>query len=563
MKSRLLIILFGIFFLLCSVPSKAQDAELITAVQRYQTGDYKNAKTLFANITKNYSTYDAAWYYLGMCNLYLGEIDEAQVNLKKAVDIDPKNYWYRDRLATAYAMAGADELTEAAYEDILKDFPKKNDAYYSLVNLYLQNNKFEKALKIMDDIETIAGKSEQITMTKYEVLLRLDKPEEAQKVLEDFNKDYSSVEILTTLGDHAIAQYEDSTALAYYNEALALDRSFSPALLGKAEIYRIRRDYTNYFKEMNEFMADPLIEAQDKSRYLQILIQRSEPRFIQSFRSNLDSLYSTCVAVHNTDTTVVQNAAIYYYSTGRQDLAKYFFKRCVELSPNSLPVEVTYLQILGMSSSWDELVEEADSAIKKFPDQVALYDFKTSAYYNLGEYRKVIENCETMISKAPADTAITIPCLTTLGDMYHQLGDSKNAYKAYDKVLKVRPDYSPVLNNYAYFLSLEGKNLKKAYSMSKITVEKEPDNPTYLDTFGWILYLQGKALEAKPFFKHAMLYGGKDSVTILDHYAEVLYALKEYDLAKSYWNQAKTKNAVSKEDPDLEARIKARLDAIK
>ena len=106
-----------------------------------------------------------------------------------------------------------------------------------------------------------------------------------------------------------------------------------------------------------------------------------------------------------------------------------------------------------------------------------------------------------------------------------------------------------------------GKNLKKAYTMSKKTVEAEPDNATYLDTFAWILHLQGKDLEAKPFFKHAMLYGGKDSAVMLDHYAEVLYALGEYDLARSYWNQAKNKNQDG-EVPDLEERVKARLAAI-
>jgi tetratricopeptide (TPR) repeat protein len=92
-------------------------------------------------------------------------------------------------------------------------------------------------------------------------------------------------------------------------------------------------------------------------------------------------------------------------------------------------------------------------------------------------------------------------------------------------------------------------------------VEAEPDNATYLDTFAWILHLQGKDLEAKPFFKHAMLYGGKDSAVMLDHYAEVLYSLGEYDLARSYWNQAKNKNQGG-DVPDLDERVKARLEAI-
>ena len=98
--------------------------------------------------------------------------------------------------------------------------------------------------------------------------------------------------------------------------------------------------------------------------------------------------------------------------------------------------------------------------------------------------------------------------------------------------------------------------------MSKKTVDANPDNATYLDTYAWILHLLGKDQEAKPYFKHAMLYGGKDSAVIMDHYAEVLYSLGEYDLAKVYWSQAKAKNTEG-DIPDLEARVEARLKAIK
>ena len=141
-------------------------------------------------------------------------------------------------------------------------------------------------------------------------------------------------------------------------------------------------------------------------------------------------------------------------------------------------------------------------------------------------------------------------------------GDKKKAYKSYDKALEINPDYLPVLNNYAYFLSMDGKKLKKAYEMSRKTVELDPDNSTYLDTFGWILFLQGKALEAKPFFKNAvMLYGGKESPVVLDHYAEVLFALKEYDLAFLYWNQAKAINNGQIED--LDSRISERKSQMK
>ena len=99
-----------------------------------------------------------------------------------------------------------------------------------------------------------------------------------------------------------------------------------------------------------------------------------------------------------------------------------------------------------------------------------------------------------------------------------------------------------MLNNYAYFLSLERRSLRKALKMSRRAVELEPDNATYLDTLGWILYLKGRPEEAKPHFKRAMIYGGKDSSEVLGHYSEVLKALGEDELASYYENLSQQKS---------------------
>jgi tetratricopeptide (TPR) repeat protein len=198
--------------------------------------------------------------------------------------------------------------------------------------------------------------------------------------------------------------------------------------------------------------------------------------------------------------------------------------------------------------------EKGRKAFEVFPSEPAFLELASIGDYNMGRYDEVMELCDKVLEVAPRDSSRTLRAWSTKGDLYHNAGDSKKAYKAYDKALKINPDYEYVLNNYAYYLSVEGKKLKKAYEMSRKTIEKEPNNATYLDTFGWIVYLQGRPMEAKPFFKRAMLYGGKDSAVILDHYAEVLFALKEYDMAFVYWSLAKQKNSEG-EIPDLEEKI--------
>jgi Tfp pilus assembly protein PilF len=253
---------------------------------------------------------------------------------------------------------------------------------------------------------------------------------------------------------------------------------------------------------------------------------------------------------------LLQTAAVYYYSTDRKEEAKKHFKANLQAWPESFSAAANYVEFLMYAQQWEELSREGRAAFGKFPHETAFLEMASMGDYNLEAYDKVLEICNTVLEVAPRDSSKTLRAWSTMGDIYHQLGDNKKAYKAYDRALKINPDYVYVLNNYAYYLSVEGKNLKKAYNMSKKTIEEEPDNATYLDTFGWILYLQGKPLEAKPFFKHAMLYGGKDSVVIMDHYAEVLYALKEYDLAMVYWNMALKKN--NGDIPDLETKVKRR-----
>ena len=323
---------------------------------------------------------------------------------------------------------------------------------------------------------------------------------------------------------------------------------------------RLTRQYNEYFDILRRYVTDPQTPSVAKSDYLMAIVQRTEPKFLTSFRPQIDSVMNNALQVHPQDSLLLHTAAVYYYSTDRKDMAKKHFKANIQAWPESLSAAASYVEFLMYAGDWEELSEEGRAAFRKFPQETAFLEMASMGDYNLENYDRVLDICNIVLEVAPADSSKTLRAWSTIGDIYHKLGDNKKAYKAYDKALKINPDYVYVLNNYAYYLSVEGKKLKKAYNMSKRTIEAEPDNATYLDTFGWILYLQGKPLEAKPFFKHAMLYGGKDSVVIMDHYADVLYALKEYDLAMVYWNMAMKKN--KGEVPDLEAKVKQRKQAM-
>lgn len=534
-----------------------QENMIMSAVSKFDNGDFDGAIRMLKVVVEQDPESDAACYYLALSYFAKQDADLAEAYLRKAHELDPENFWYRHRLAVLYTATKRPELAIGIYEGLLKDFPKKSDLYFEVVDLYSAREEFEKALKTLDEIETVFGKTESTAVYRFNLLRRMDRADEAFKSLEEYNKDYSSPYVLTALADWQISMYNDSTALRYYDEALDIAPDYAPALLGKAETLRMTRKYGEYFSVLEKFVADPYTPVQGKSDYLTAVIQRTDPKFMRSFMPQMDVIMEKTLQVHPSDSTMMGLAAIWYYSTERMDDAQRWFTTNSETYPESISARASLVEFLMYAQKWEDLSVEGRKAFEDFPQESAFLEMASVGDFNLERYDDVMDICDRVLQVAPRDSSKTLRAWSTKGDIYMKLGESSKAYKAYDKALKINPDYVYVLNNYAYYLSIEGKNLKKAYQMSKRTVEAEPDNATYLDTFGWILFLQGKALEAKPFFKKAMLYGGKESAVIMDHYAEVLYALKEYDLAFVYWNMAKNKNTDG-EIPDLDEKIAER-----
>lgn len=539
--------LIYITFLSLCLAAQAQDLRsyenlVITGVDLYSKGEYDAAKAVLKNVAENDPSNDAALYYLAMIAAYDNDKELAETYFQAAANLDPGNFWYRYRLAKLYSLTGRQELAVDLYVKILEDFPKESDIYFELVEMYVAQQEYQKALDMMDEIDDVIGVTESLAMYRFNLLRYLERHEEAYESLKKYNSRYSSPYVLSTLADYEMSMYNDSTALAYYDEALSLVSDYAPALLGKAETYRVTRRHEEYFSVLNEYLVSPGASAEEKTDYLMAVLKRTGSSFVRSFLPNLDEAIARTVEAHPGDSLVLQTAAMYFYSTERDDMAEVYFRENAQTYPESFGAAADYVEFLMYADKWEELSREGRRAYERFPYETAFLEMASVGDYNLRDYDKVLEICETVIEVAPRDSSKTLRAWSTMGDVYHELGDSKKSFKAYEKALKINPDYAYVLNNYAYFLCIEGRKLKKAEDMSYRAVQAEPDNANSLDTYGWILYMRGKFEEAKIQFKKAMLYGGKESAVILDHYAEVLYALKEYDLAFIYWNMALQNN---------------------
>ena len=100
------------------------------------------------------------------------------------------------------------------------------------------------------------------------------------------------------------------------------------------------------------------------------------------------------------------------------------------------------------------------------------------------------------------------------------------------------PDNMAVLNNYAYFLSLDSVQLTRAEQMAERAVQLSPSNATYLDTYAWVLFKLGRTDQALKIIKQAVSLDKTNSTELLVHYGDILYATGEKFMARMYWRRA-------------------------
>lgn len=361
-----------------------------------------------------------------------------------------------------------------------------------------------------------------------------------------------------------IADYKVANAVFFIEKAVALDSTNFIYRHRLAQIYAVTKDYDKAIVQYERLKAERpyMTELQDELGEVYLHAGR--------FDEYYPIAYSYMVEEGLSEEDKLRYLSSVFGELSREEfrarrpLADSLYVKLSHEYPESSNSLVSWTQVLAWLGDWENLDRYASEGAARFPQDTTLCHYSAASKYFRKDYEGAAKMLEKLIVLQKNEPKKQLSTYSWLGDIHYKAGKRAQCFKAYDKALALDPDYVPILNNYAYFLSLQKKNLKKALSMSEKTIQAEPDNVTYLDTYGWILYLMGKPEEARIQFNHAKLYGGNDNAVILDHFATVLYELGEYRLAYSYWEKCKLKvtEEDSEEVKDLEKKIAAAQEAI-
>ena len=215
-------------------------------------------------------------------------------------------------------------------------------------------------------------------------------------------------------------------------------------------------------------------------------------------------------------------------------------EKVVELDPANNAARLMIVSEAARKEDFNTIIKVCQPGIEATPDALELYYYLALAYSQAQQTDSVLNVCRGALQRVTPESPkeMVSDFYAIMGDVYHQKGKEAETYAAYDSALVCNPSNITALNNYAYYLALERRELDRAEEMSYKTVKAEPDNATFLDTYAWILFVKGRYEEARVYIDNAMKADKEKSSEVVEHCGDIYYMLGETERAVEYWKEA-------------------------
>lgn len=490
----------------------------------------------------------AVLFELSNYYMYLGKKNEALELMQRAVKEEPGNFWYRHILAAAYENSGLRSEAIAVYESMSRDFPANSEINLMLAGFYTEEGLYDKAIAALDNYERKEGKSEQISLRKYNIcILMQDSAMAIEQVVRIANDYPDDLKFKVLLGD-IYEQYNNSSrAYDIYTEVLSQEPDNLSAQLSLVDYYKHNGNKEQFMASIDTLLMNKRMSSSMRSELLVNVITEIE-------KSGGDSLYIVNLCERLMEQPIEQLPILSVYAQylthkkADEKVVSPLLYKMLAIEPENKMAQLQLLSYAIGRKDYAEIIARSDTAIQYNPEILQLYYYRGIACYQLKKKQEAINTFRRGLESRSEDSdpSFVSELFTIIGDTEHELGNKAATLEAYDSALVYNPRNIVVLNNYAYYLALDGGNLEKAEEMSLRTIKEEPDNPIYIDTYMWILFAQKRYEEAKAYAEKLIQTNDEMSAVEYSHCGDIFSMCGDIERAVEFWIEAQKMGDESK-----------------
>jgi tetratricopeptide (TPR) repeat protein len=412
------------------------------------------------------------------------DFEIAKTSLEKARALKPDSDELRRVVAVMLAERGLNEDIRDALAEMQSDLEPEElspDDIRVQVQLLIQRNTVADQKRALRLMEELVGRQYEERPIDRLMLARLyeadDRPESARKQLRILaTSERPQPEHLASYADFLLRHGENSEAGSFIVQLENLE--------GQGFLYVVLRTR--------------LMSQTGKQDEIQPLIEK--------YMSNK-------LATNLTDeekTREMVNIASLYASLGLGEAAGGWYQRILEINPQGYRPLAYWLvredRVL-------DAVQVCVKAIQGLPEGDSLSEpglILANALIRGGAPSEASAVAEPYLAKVIEQNPADVDLLFVIATLRHMQQRPGEAIQHFRKVLELRPNHAPAMNNLAMLLAEQAEDLDEALKVVNRAIALVGSKVQLQDTKGFVLFRQGKSEEALPLFEEVAKRGGAD-----------------------------------------------------
>lgn len=461
-------------------------------------------------------------------------------DIKRAAELSPENSTYQEQLAMTYIATKDYPNAIKAYEKLYSSNPDRTDVLEILLSLYGQKKDYANMLATVDRMVSADGESEQTVLTRMHIYSLQGKKKEEFNTLKRFVDRYpNDMSYQVMMSNWLLQNGEKQKAFDILQKVQKTDPQNVQAKLSMIDYYRAE-NLDSIARKMEEgLLANPHTSTDTKVSIIRSVIANNEASGGDS--TKVLSLFRNILAGKQENADLAE-LYVAYLSLKKmpEDSIVGGLKRILEIAPDNKGARIELLRTLWGKIGNDEIIEISKPGVEYNPDEMAFYYFLGFAYIQKDDDDNAFDIFRKGVAQATdsSEPSLVSDMYSYIGDIYHQRGQIEEAYAAFDSCLQWKEDNVECMNNYAYFISVDGGDLSRAEQMSYKTIKAQPTNSLYLDTYAWVLFQEKRYAEAQIYIEQAVANDSTNSYVQLEHAGDIYIMLGETDKAIDYWRRA-------------------------
>ncbi len=526
---------------------KQAEAMYFDAIKAGMQNDDKQQEEILKKLTKDRSEEAAPYYDLSRLYLKQNKLDLAESFIKKAIDRNKNNIWYKRTQAEIFIYQGNWLQAAELLAELSKIELHSEEFLFQAVKLYEKANKYKEAIALLDQLLDKNSQDEELLLEKQKIILEKNKDVEgALKIAQQLiNQNPKEGRFYINLGEIYFNAGQKEKTLDIYSKALKELPDDAELQYGIAVFYKKTSDENQFHFYIQKAILNQTFEMETQVNLLIGYLQdiANDPKRMKECLKLTEQL----IDQNPTNANLIALYGQVLWNMYQQEEAAFQFKKSLSIDPSSYNIWQQLLVTYTAPNKADSLIKYSEKALKLYPNQAMLHYLNGIGWNNKKNYTKSIASIQRAIDLQPDESK------ELLSDMYAAMGDAYNADKnfkasdeSYEKAISLNPNNVSVLNNYSYYLSVRKQRLEYAEKMSKKTLELQPGEATFLDTYGWILFQQGKYEQAKKYIEDALKANPEADGTLWEHLGDVYFKLNLIEKAVEYWIKAKERGTENK-----------------